>query len=679
MNPRTFACGAMFVAAAAVAAAQGTSARILMYHDVAFFDGATAAATGDVFPDGFRDQMDFLERNYNVISLEQFVNWRQGSGSIPANAVVITFDDNYEGEHDFARPVMKELGHVGTNFAHTGYVGVLTSRDHADWNELNIQQSSGVLDVQSHTVNHVNLTTDPNPDFELQQPKASIEANIPGHVCKYIAYPFGGYNATIISKAQTAGYVAGLTTLTGANTSTTPLFELRREGIGVGVTLEDFKIKLAYTGSDTNGPVVLDNANPGFTTTGTWSTLGSASANYGHYGTNYRRASVAASQTATARFTPTLAAKYYDVFAWHASETDPYLNPTGVTYRVRHKTGTATVSVNQRINKAGWHYLGRWEFNAGSAGYVEISNASSTGTYVCADAVKWMPTTSGAPAPNVPSIVDTMSTTGTWSTSTGGFPYGADCKVALGSAGAATATAAWNVTIPQAGWYEVGVWFTTSNASFRSTAAPYTVTHADGTDVVPVNQQDSAGGAKRFKSLGTFRFNSGAQNMLSLSNAIGSATQYVSADAVRVKFVAADSGVAPVEVVVDNTDGGFAASANWSTSTSNPGYYGTNYRVRATASVTDQASWTANLPSAGNWEVYARWTADPNRATAAPYSVVHSGGTTNVNVNQQANNGAWVSLGTYSFASGSSERVRLSCWTGTGSYVVGDAVKLVKR
>lgn len=676
MHARLFVCGALVACSAAVAPAQGTSARILMFHDTAFFDGLTAA-TGDVYPDNFRDMMDFLERNYNVIPLSQFVAWRQGSGTIPTNAVVITFDDNYEGNYDFARPIMAELGHVGTNFAHTGYVGVLTSRDHGDWAELNNEIATGVMDVQAHTVNHVNLTTDPNPDFELQQSKASIEANIPGHTCRFLAYPFGGYNATVISKAQTAGYVAAVTTLGGANTSSTPLLELRRDGIGVGVTLADLKVTLGYAGSDPGGPVIVDNSTSGFTTTGTWSTVGTTSTSIGQHGANYRRASVAASQSATARFTPSLAATFYDVYAWHASETDPYLNSPSVTYRVRHKTGTATVAVNQRINKAGWHYLGRWEFSAGTGGYVEISNASASGTYVCADAAKWVPTTSGAPAPAVPQIVDTFSTTGTWTTSTSGFPYGADCKVILGSAGAATATATWNVNVPSAGWYEIGVWYTTSNSSFRSNAAPYTVSHADGASVVNVNQQDSAGGAKRFTSLGTFRLAAGAQNLLSLSNAIGSTTQYVSADAIRVKRIAAaPSGI---ETIVDNTDPGFAASTNWSTSTSNAGYYGANYRVRATASVTDLASWQASLPTAGNYTVYARWSAHSNRASAAPYTVVHSGGTTTVNANQQINNGAWVSLGTYSFAAGTSERVRLSCWTASGSYVVADAVRLVKQ
>lgn len=135
----------------------------------------------------------------------------------------------------------------------------------------------------------------------------------------------------------------------------------------------------------------------------------------------------------------------------------------------------------------------------------------------------------------------------------------------------------------------------------------------------------------------------------------------------------------PVTVIVDNTDAGFAASANWTAATATAGYYGSNYRTRATQAVSDQAAWTVNLPESGNYQVFARWTAGSNRAASAPFTVVHSGGTQTVNVNQQANGGQFVSLGTFNFTAGSAQRVRLSCWTTAGFNVVADAVQFVKQ
>ena len=134
-----------------------------------------------------------------------------------------------------------------------------------------------------------------------------------------------------------------------------------------------------------------------------------------------------------------------------------------------------------------------------------------------------------------------------------------------------------------------------------------------------------------------------------------------------------------VQVIVDNTDSGFTASTNWATSTSTPGYYGTNYRVRATEAVSDTAKWTVTLPSSGTYDVYAWWSSGANRAASAPYIITHSGGNATVNVNQQANGGKWNLLGTWTFAAGTAQRVQLSCWTTAGYYVVADAVRFVQR
>jgi hypothetical protein len=135
------------------------------------------------------------------------------------------------------------------------------------------------------------------------------------------------------------------------------------------------------------------------------------------------------------------------------------------------------------------------------------------------------------------------------------------------------------------------------------------------------------------------------------------------------------------EVIVDNTDAAAVVpSTNWFPGTSIAGYYGSNYHARATAATTDPFTWKGSIPSDGTYQVYARWTAATNRSTTAPYIVYHTGGSTTVNVNQQNNNGAWVLLGTYNFFQGSTaDRVKLSCWTTAGFYVVADAVRFVKQ
>jgi murein DD-endopeptidase MepM/ murein hydrolase activator NlpD len=127
-----------------------------------------------------------------------------------------------------------------------------------------------------------------------------------------------------------------------------------------------------------------------------------------------------------------------------------------------------------------------------------------------------------------------------------------------------------------------------------------------------------------------------------------------------------------VTVVVDNTSGGFAASATWATSTGSTDKYGADYRFRATTAVSDRASWTASL-SAGTYTISAWWPEGTNRSPTAPYTLPDGA---LVNANQQTNGGQWNVLGTKSLSG--SATTYLSCWTGTGFVVIADAVRYAR-
>lgn len=132
------------------------------------------------------------------------------------------------------------------------------------------------------------------------------------------------------------------------------------------------------------------------------------------------------------------------------------------------------------------------------------------------------------------------------------------------------------------------------------------------------------------------------------------------------------------EVVLDNSSAGFSASANWTTGTSAPDKFGSNYRFRTTQAISDLATWSVTLPTSGAHTVYAWWSQGSNRSTNAPYVVYHSTGSTTVKKNQQINGGQWNSLGAYTLNAGANS-VKLSCWSGeTNRAVIADAVKWVK-
>jgi hypothetical protein len=132
----------------------------------------------------------------------------------------------------------------------------------------------------------------------------------------------------------------------------------------------------------------------------------------------------------------------------------------------------------------------------------------------------------------------------------------------------------------------------------------------------------------------------------------------------------------PNDIVVDNNSAGFSASASWIAYSSAADKYGADYKGRSTAAVSDAATWTVNVPTAGNYDVYAWWPAGTNRPTSAPYIVYYNGGNQTVNVNQQTSGGTWNKLGRWNFAAGNNN-VKLSCWTTAGFTIIADAVRMV--
>ncbi|MDB6029192.1 MAG: N-acetylmuramoyl-L-alanine amidase [Verrucomicrobiales bacterium] len=133
----------------------------------------------------------------------------------------------------------------------------------------------------------------------------------------------------------------------------------------------------------------------------------------------------------------------------------------------------------------------------------------------------------------------------------------------------------------------------------------------------------------------------------------------------------AESGTS---IIVDNTSAGFSVTGTWASGTGSTDKYGTDYRYRSTAPISEPAVWSTSLPSTKSYGVYAWWPQGSNRSTTAAYIISTSAGTTTVPVNQQINGGKWNLLGTFNMNAGANN-VKLSCWTTTGFVVVADAVK----
>jgi YD repeat-containing protein len=129
-------------------------------------------------------------------------------------------------------------------------------------------------------------------------------------------------------------------------------------------------------------------------------------------------------------------------------------------------------------------------------------------------------------------------------------------------------------------------------------------------------------------------------------------------------------------VLVDNSDTQNASkSGTWPLASSGSDHQGFNYRTHAAGSTSDSFTWDLHIPSDGSYEVFVKYEAAT--ATDAAYTVAHASGSANRTVDQSANAGEWVSLGSFSFEEANgSQSVSLAA-NASGS-VVADAVKLVR-
>lgn len=138
--------------------------------------------------------------------------------------------------------------------------------------------------------------------------------------------------------------------------------------------------------------VVLDNDDPGVTFIPEDAWLPSSQTEYfGDPGdTAYRYAATSTEETAVARYTPAIPEEgFYPVYCWARDGSDR----VNQLYRIRHSGGFTEITVNHRMVGKGWVYLGNYHFEAGTEGYVEISNrANEPGVQnpvVIADAIRF--------------------------------------------------------------------------------------------------------------------------------------------------------------------------------------------------------------------------------------------------------------------------------------------------
>lgn len=172
-----------------------------------------------------RAQLGHLAREGFVSVTATEAERMRAAGSLPARAVVITFDDGYLSTLA-AKPLLDDFGFCATVFVVTRFIdtagplrwyGIEDWRTLAPtevvplaWKDLESLQASQ-WEVGSHTVNHrlLSCLDDEALANELTRSRKTIADRL-GH-CTSIAYPYGLADERISRAARAAGYETGLT------------------------------------------------------------------------------------------------------------------------------------------------------------------------------------------------------------------------------------------------------------------------------------------------------------------------------------------------------------------------------------------------------------------------------------------------------------------------------------
>lgn len=194
--------------------------------------------------DAFGRQLDFLQKNYNVISLQEYLDARQHNRPLSPYSVVLTFDDGKRNFLTVIAPCLNKLNMPATTFVVVNNTEKAFSAndsvnpycwkpedDHNDlsWEDIRQLIKNKKIEIGSHSLTHPNL-----PEISLDEAENELKISYQNLLakidCKNVAfaYPHGQTSEEIVKIAENTGYSCGLTNMDAGNNFETHLFRLNR-------------------------------------------------------------------------------------------------------------------------------------------------------------------------------------------------------------------------------------------------------------------------------------------------------------------------------------------------------------------------------------------------------------------------------------------------------------------
>lgn len=202
---------------------------ILVYHSVAPHTAKQSPAQRfyDVAPESLAKQLRYLHDNgFTVIGLNFLDDALQQTILLSSKPVVLTFDDGWESQFQYAYPLLQKYNYTATFFI---FSRAIDHEPFLTWDQIKTMDAGGMT-IGGHTRTHPYLLDIAANPVALRREiiggKSVVENRI-GHPINLFAYPYGQYNDQIIEIVKEAGYESARSAYKGVYHAPGDIYKLK--------------------------------------------------------------------------------------------------------------------------------------------------------------------------------------------------------------------------------------------------------------------------------------------------------------------------------------------------------------------------------------------------------------------------------------------------------------------
>lgn len=232
---------------------------VLCYHNVATLEEMQhfpEEADWTISVNNFEEQLQYLSKhNYKTLTLEELRKWKNKEIELPYKSVLITFDDGFLSNYQYAFSLLKKYNMNATVFLIGQYMG----KDEQKWDGnikkyLNLETIAKCkeeypnIEFASHSYGlHYHNSINEKTEQEIEQDLKKFNEEIVS--TKAHAYPFGAKNEKVKKALDKNGYELAFTYGPGKKdyrkaSRKDNKFEIPRLNVSHGMNVNKFALRL---------------------------------------------------------------------------------------------------------------------------------------------------------------------------------------------------------------------------------------------------------------------------------------------------------------------------------------------------------------------------------------------------------------------------------------------------